>query len=63
MADKRNIQFDPNFVPLTPSAKQKYKYGQFTLKRKKSKAELDGEDCLVCPFSPTPANKIKSGQN
>ena len=63
MADKRNIQFDPNFVPLTPSAKHKYKYGQFTLKRKKSKAELDGEDCLVCPFSPTPANKIKSGQN
>ena len=52
MAEKRNLQTDPNYVPLTPSAKYKTRHGQFTLKRKKSKSEFDGEDCLVCPFSP-----------
>ena len=63
MTEKRDIQSDPNFYPLTPTAKHKYKHGQFTLKRKKSKAELDGEDCLVCPFSPTAGIKIKQVQN
>ena len=48
---KREAESEPNFQPLSPTAKAKHpKKGQFTLKRKKSKAEMDFED-MVCPFS------------
>ena len=48
---KREAENEPNFQPLSPTAKAKHpKKGQFTLKRKKSKAEMDFED-MVCPFS------------
>ena len=47
---KRLAQQDPNYVPLTPTAKAKTKSsGQFTLKRKKSKSQFDYDD-LLCPF-------------
>lgn len=60
MGEKRELQSDPNFVPLTPTAKHKPRHGQFTLKRKKSKAEFDAEDCLVCPLSPALNSKYKN---
>ena len=48
---KREAETEPNFQPLSPTAKAKHpKKGQFTLKRKKSKAEMDFDD-MVCPFS------------
>ena len=60
MADKRNAEADPGYVPLTPTAKHKSaRGGQFTLKRKKSKSEFDAEDCLVCPLSPSTNTKFK----
>ena len=47
---KRLAEQDPNYVPLTPTAKAKTKSsGQFTLKRKKSKSQFDYDD-LLCPF-------------
>ena len=52
MQTKRTVEQESNFVPLTPTAKAKSSrnnQGQFTLKRKKSKAQFDQED-LVCPF-------------
>jgi len=52
MYEKRIIQTEPNYAPLTPTAKLKSRHGQFTLKRKKSKSEMEAEDCLVCPLSP-----------
>ena len=52
VGEKRRAENEPNFQPLTPTAKVKSKYAQFTLKRKKSKSEFDAEDCLVCPLSP-----------
>ena len=52
VGDKRRAENEPNFQPLTPTAKVKSKHTQFTLKRKKSKSEFDAEDCLVCPLSP-----------
>lgn len=54
ISDKRKLESEVNYLPLTPSAKHKSKHGQFTLKRKKSKSEFDSEDCLVCPLSPAP---------
>ena len=57
MGEKRQLESEPNYQPLTPTAKHKSKHGQFTLKRKKSKSEFDAEDCLVCPLSPVPAHK------
>ena len=60
MAEKRSVQSEPGFVPLTPTAKHKSKHGQFTLKRKKSKADIDSEDCLVCPLSPSLNTKCKA---
>jgi hypothetical protein len=49
--EKRLAESEPNFQPLTPTSKAKQpKRGQFTLKRKKSKAELDFED-MVCPLA------------
>ena len=57
MAEKRKQESDPGQTPLTPTAKHKSRLGQFTLKRKKSKSELEAEDCLVCPLSPAPAHK------
>jgi len=60
MSEKRNLQSEPGFIPLTPSAKHKTRHGQFTLKRKKSKADFDSEDCLVCPLSPTLNTKYKT---
>jgi len=49
--EKRSAETEPNFQPLTPTAKAKQqpKKGQFTLKRKKSKSEMDFED-MVCPL-------------
>ena len=55
--EKRKQEADPGQTPLTPTAKHKSRLGQFTLKRKKSKSELEAEDCLVCPLSPAPAHK------
>jgi len=52
VGEKRRAESEPNFQPLTPTAKIKSKYNQFTLKRKKSKSDFDAEDCLVCPLSP-----------
>ena len=52
VSEKRRAENEPNYQPLTPTAKVKSKHTQFTLKRKKSKSELDAEDCLVCPLSP-----------
>lgn len=49
---KREAEQEPNFQILTPTAKvkqQKKSGGQFTLRRKKSKSEVDFED-LVCPI-------------
>lgn len=57
MGEKRRLEAEPNYQPLTPTAKHKSKHGQFTLKRKKSKSEFDAEDCLVCPLSPAPVHK------
>jgi len=57
MGEKRRQEADPGTIPLTPSAKVKSRLGQFTLKRKKSKSELEAEDCLVCPLSPAPVHK------
>lgn len=57
VAEKRKVQAEPNYVPLTPTAKHKARHGQFTLKRKKSKSELEAEDCLVCPLSPVMNSK------
>jgi len=48
--EKRTAETEPNFQPLTPTSKAKQpKKGQFTLKRKKSKTELDFED-MICPL-------------
>ena len=52
VAEKRRAENEPNYQPLTPTAKVKSRYNQFTLKRKKSKSDFDTEDCLVCPLSP-----------
>lgn len=50
MLCKRNAETEPSFVALTPTAKAKVRQGgQFTLKRKKSKAQFEQED-LLCPF-------------
>lgn len=54
---KRRAEADPSYQQLTPTAKVKSKHSQFTLKRKKSKAEFDPEDSLVCPLSPMPLQK------
>jgi len=49
--EKREAESQPNFQPLSPTSKAKQpKKGQFTLKRKKSKSEMDFED-MVCPLS------------
>eukprot|EP00092_Neocalanus_flemingeri_P002953 GFUD01003158.1.p1 GENE.GFUD01003158.1~~GFUD01003158.1.p1 ORF type:complete len:836 (+),score=169.21 GFUD01003158.1:155-2662(+) len=49
--EKREAENQPNFQPLSPTSKAKQpKKGQFTLKRKKSKSEMDFED-MVCPLS------------
>jgi len=48
--EKRTAELEPNFQPLTPTSKAKQpKKGQFTLKRKKSKTEMDFED-MICPL-------------
>jgi len=52
VAEKRKVQSEHGYVPLTPTTKAKYRHGQFTLKRKKSKSEFDVEDSLLCPLSP-----------
>ena len=57
VGEKRRAESDPSYQPLTPTAKVKSKHSQFTLKRKKSKAEFDPEDSLVCPLSPMPLQK------
>ena len=57
VGEKRRAESDPSYQPLTPSARVKSKHSQFTLKRKKSKAEFDAEDSLVCPLSPMPMHK------
>ncbi len=50
---KRMAETEPGFVALTPTAKAKARQarqgGQFTLKRKKSKSNFDGD--LLCPFT------------
>ena len=51
--EKREAEAEPNFQPLSPTAKAKHpkkSHHQFTLKRKKSKSEMDFED-MVCPFN------------
>ena len=57
VAEKRRAEAEPSYQPLTPTAKHRSKHSQFTLKRKKSKAEFDAEDSLVCPLSPGPKHK------
>ncbi len=48
MQEKRVVEQDPTFVPLTPTAKAKAKpLGQFSLKRKKSKSQFDFEDLVL----------------
>jgi len=47
MQEKRIVEHDPTFIPLTPTAKAKSKpLGQFSLKRKKSKSQFDFEDLV-----------------
>ncbi|XP_018332602.1 liprin-beta-2 isoform X2 [Agrilus planipennis] len=49
---KREAEATLGYIPLTPSAKLKMaKKSQFSLKRKKSKGEVDYGD-LVCPLNP-----------
>ena len=53
MTAKREAEQANNYVALTPTAKAKQRsqqMGQFTLKRKKSKSQVDYGD-LVCPFT------------
>jgi len=48
--NKRTAENSPEHQPLTPNSRAKHsKKGQFTLKRKKSKAEVDFED-MLCPL-------------
>uniref|UniRef100_A0A1Y1LCX5 SAM domain-containing protein n=1 Tax=Photinus pyralis TaxID=7054 RepID=A0A1Y1LCX5_PHOPY len=50
--EKRESEGTLGYIPLTPSAKLKVtKKSQFSLKRKKSKGEVDYGD-LVCPLNP-----------
>ena len=59
MHEKRNVEHDPSFIPLTPTAKAKTRQmGQFSLKRKKSKSQFDYDD-LLCPFSASDLNKMR----
>ena len=53
VGDKRAAEQDSSNAALTPTAKAKPRQmGQFTLKRKKSKSQMDYTD-LVCPFAQT----------
>ncbi|KAK4300899.1 hypothetical protein Pmani_026926 [Petrolisthes manimaculis] len=52
--EKRELEAASGYTPLTTSAKVKMpKKSQFSLKRKKSKSELDFED-LLCPMDEKP---------
>ena len=53
VGEKRAAEQDSSNAQLTPTAKAKPRQmGQFTLKRKKSKSQMDYTD-LVCPFAQT----------
>jgi len=53
VGEKRGAEQDSSSAALTPTAKAKPRQmGQFTLKRKKSKSQMDYSD-LVCPFAQT----------
>ena len=53
VGEKRAAEQDSSSAALTPTAKAKQRQmGQFTLKRKKSKSQMDYTD-LVCPFAQT----------
>ncbi|KAK5643698.1 hypothetical protein RI129_007543 [Pyrocoelia pectoralis] len=55
--EKRESEGTLGYIPLTPSAKLKVtKKSQFSLKRKKSKGEVDYGD-LVCPLNPNCEDK------
>lgn len=48
--DKREAESQPDFTPLTPNTRAKHpKRGQFTLKRKKSRPEIEFDD-MLCPI-------------
>ncbi|KAB7506392.1 Liprin-beta-2 [Armadillidium nasatum] len=52
--DKRELQMSPGYIPLSTAAKIKMpRKSQFSLKRKKTKAELDFDD-LICPLDELP---------
>ncbi|XP_015595925.1 liprin-beta-1 isoform X2 [Cephus cinctus] len=58
---KREIESTLGFVPLTLTARLKVpKKSQFTLKRKKSKNEVDYGN-LVCPLDPSPPDMDEAG--
>jgi len=49
--EKRKIESEPGVSPLTPACRARQsKKSQFTLRRKKSKTELDFED-MLCPIA------------
>ena len=51
MSEKRRVEAEHEAVPLTPTTRARQpKKGQFTLRRKKSKTELDFED-MLCPLT------------
>ncbi|XP_025162948.1 liprin-beta-2 isoform X3 [Harpegnathos saltator] len=59
---KREIESTLGFVPLTLTARLKVpKKSQFTLKRKKSKSEMDFGN-LVCPLEASPPDLEDTGQ-
>ena len=59
MHEKRTVEHDPAFAPLTLTAKAKTRpLGQFSLKRKKSKSQFDYDD-LLCPFTASELSKLR----
>lgn len=49
--EKRRVEAEPGSAPLTPTCRANHsKKAQFTLRRKKSKTELDFED-MLCPLA------------
>ncbi|XP_037070602.1 liprin-beta-1-like [Pollicipes pollicipes] len=67
LREKREVEDNQTITPLRTDSKVKlHKRGQFTLKRRKGKAESDGDDFL-CPVdvqgSPLSSPDIASGQN
>ena len=58
MLEKRTLEQSSGYVALNPATKAKQKLtGQFSLKRKKSKSQLDFGD-LLCPFETEAAENV-----